>query len=66
MQSFRPKGDDSGDNNGWSDFRGQSRSNETHESKTDPEAKLLRKSAGKEAKLCFAEHVLMELSLIHI
>lgn len=62
MKSFRPKDedDDRGDGNGWADFKGQKRSNETHESKTDPEAKLLRKSAGKEAKLCFAEHVLME------
>lgn len=63
MKSFRPKDeddDDKGDGNGWADFKGQTRSNDTHESKTDPEAKLLRKSAGKEAKLCFAEHVLME------
>lgn len=64
MKSFRPKGEnddnDKGDGNGWGDFKGQKRSNDTHESKTDPEAKLLRKSAGKEAKLCFAEHVLME------
>ncbi|MFZ5440165.1 MAG: IS5 family transposase [Myxococcota bacterium] len=63
MKSFRPKDekdDDRGDGNGWGDFKGQKRNNETHESKTDPEAKLLRKSAGKEAKLCFAEHVLME------
>jgi transposase len=63
MKSFRPKDesdDDRGDGNGWADFKGQKRSNETHESRTDPEAKLLRKSAGKEAKLCFAEHVLME------
>lgn len=65
MKSFRPKDekkddDDKGDGNGWGDFKGKKRSNETHESRTDPEAKLLRKSGGKEAKLCFAEHVLME------
>jgi len=36
------------------------RSNETHQSTTDPEAKLLRKGAGKEAKLCFAGHAVME------
>jgi transposase len=63
MKSFRPKDendDDKGDGNSWGSFKGEKRSNETHESKTDPEAKLLRKSAGKEAKLCFAEHVLME------
>lgn len=61
MKSFRPKDDDAeGDNNGWSDFRGQKRSNETHESKTDPEAKLARKGHGQEAKLCFSGHALME------
>lgn len=64
MKSFRPKdkddGDDGPDNNGWSDFRGKKRSNETHESKTDPDARLFRKGRGKEAKLCFAGHALME------
>jgi transposase len=42
------------------DFRGQKRSNVTHVSTTDPEARLARKGNGKEAKLCFAGHVLME------
>lgn len=60
MKSFRPKTEDSGDGNGWADFRGRSRSNETHASKTDPEARLFRKGAGKEAKLAFMAHVLME------
>ena len=60
MKSFRPKDDDDSDNNGWGDFRGQKRSNETHESKTDPEAKLMRKGNGREAKLSFAAHALME------
>jgi uncharacterized membrane protein len=32
-------------------FRGEKRSNQTHESKTDPDAKLARKGDGKEAKL---------------
>lgn len=41
-------------------FRGEKRSNATHESTTDPEAKLLRKGLGKEAKLCFRADVLME------
>jgi transposase len=60
-KSFRPKGkDDDGDNNGWSDFKGEKRSNETHESKTDPDAKLFRKGLGQEAKLCFMGHALME------
>lgn len=61
MKSFRPKGeDDGGDGNGWGDFRGQKRSNETHESKTDPEAKLARKGGGREARLAFSHHALME------
>jgi hypothetical protein len=45
MKSFRPKDEDDRDNKGWGDFRGQKRSNETHESKTDPEAKLMRQRA---------------------
>lgn len=63
MKSFRPKkegDDDRGDGNGWADFKGQSRNNETHSSTTDPDAKLLRKGLGQEAKLVFGEHVLME------
>lgn len=63
MKSFRPKDeddDDRGDGNGWGDFRGQKRSNETHESKTDPEAKLARKGRGREARLAFSHHALME------
>ncbi len=60
MKSFRPKGEDDGDNNGFADFKGTKRSNETHESKTDPEAKLFRKGRGKEAKLAYMGHVLME------
>ena len=42
------------------DFRGEKRTNETHESKTDPEARLFRKARGHEAKLCYMGHVLME------
>ena len=42
------------------DFRGQKRSNDTHASRTDPEARLYRKGPGKEAKLCFMGHALME------
>lgn len=60
MKSFRPKDDDDGDNNGWGDFRGSKRSNETHESKTDPEARLARRGWGKESRLCFSAHALME------
>jgi transposase len=42
------------------DFHGQKRSNETHASRTDPQARLYRKGPGKEAKLCFMGHALME------
>lgn len=60
MKSFRPKDDDDSDSNGWSDFKGTKRKNDTHESKTDPEAKLMRKGAGKEAKLSYGAHALMD------
>ena len=49
-----------GDRNPDVDFRGEPRTNDTHQSSTDPEARLARKGAGKEAKLCFASHVLMD------
>ena len=42
------------------DFRGQKRRNDTHQSRTDPEARLMRKGDGKEAKLSFSAHALME------
>lgn len=60
MKSFRPKDDDDDDNNKWGDFRGKRRSNETHASKTDPEARLMRKGRGREARLCYEGHALME------
>ena len=41
-------------------FHGERRSNETHQSSTDPEAKLARKGAGKEARLCYSGNALME------
>jgi len=41
-------------------FRGEKRANDTHESKTDPQAKLWRKARGHEAKLCYMGHALME------
>jgi transposase len=64
MKSFRPK-DGCGEpqapgRNGGHDFHGEVRSNDTHASTTDPDARLLRKSAGQEAKLCFMGHALME------
>ena len=42
------------------DFRGEKRSNETHESTTDAEARLYRKGNGRESRLCFMGHALME------
>ena len=67
MKSFRPdnkKPEDrpgtGGGRNGWVDFSGEKRSNETHTSTTDPDAKLLKKGKGKEAKLCYSGHALMD------
>src|SRR5215831_4576504 len=66
MKSFKPKdGSDEppadGDGrNREADFHGEKRSNDTHASTTDPEARLYRKGPGKEAKLCFMGHALME------
>jgi transposase len=65
VKSFRPKDGsdeppaDSGRNTEVN-FRGEKRSNVTHASTTDPDAKLYRKGPGKEAKLCFMGHGLME------
>src|SRR6185437_1617347 len=42
------------------DFRGEKRSNQTHRSTTDPDARLYRKGPGMEARLCFIGHGLME------
>jgi hypothetical protein len=64
MKSFRPKDGEppaqGGGRNREKDFHGQKRTNETHASTTDPEARLYRKGPGKEAKLCFLGHALME------
>lgn len=57
QKSFQKK--DSGDADPGQ-FRGEKRSNETHESKTDPEAKLYRKGHGQEGRLSYLGHVLME------
>jgi len=66
MKSFKPR-DGSGDEptagggrNAEADFHGKKRSNATHASTTDPDARLYRKGPGKEAKLCFIGHSLME------
>src|SRR5271170_382750 len=64
LKSFQPKDkrdappDDPG--NPTVDFHGEKRSNETHESKTDPDAKLARKGKGKEAKLSYNGNLLVE------
>jgi len=64
MKSFRPKDDPppsgGAGRNPEVDFHGERRLNQTHASTTDPEARLYRKGQGKEAKLCFMGHVLME------
>lgn len=46
--------------NRWVDFHGEKRSNDTHESRTDPDSRLIRKGPGKEAKLSYGAHALME------
>jgi transposase len=61
-KSFRPK-DGTGkppDVGGDVDFRGEKRKNQTHESTTDPDARLFTKSSGSQAKLSYMGHVLME------
>jgi transposase len=57
-KSFKPRdGSDAGDG---SNFHGQTRKNDTHASTTDPEAKLYRKALGREAKLSYMGHAVME------
>src|SRR6202045_1193828 len=58
-KSFRPK-DGSGDDDGGADFHGQQRKNDTHASTSDPDSRLYRKAAGREAKLCYMGHATME------
>lgn len=65
MKSFRPRDGSSPPTGGSGrnpevNFHGEKRRNDTHASTTDPEAMLARKGPGKEAKLSFAGHVLME------
>jgi transposase len=71
MKSFVPKNNNdggcsgksdrsSGGRNAERDFHGEKRKNDTHASTTDPDARLFRKGAGKEAKLCHIGHVMME------
>jgi len=63
LKSFRPKeedDEDQEDGNRWGGFGGRRRSNATHSSRTDPEARLMRKSMGAPALLCHSLHALME------
>lgn len=69
MKSFRPRGaagagdgpgGAGGGRNAERDFHGERRTNETHASTTDPDARLYRKGRGKEAKLCHMGHLLMD------
>ena len=70
MKSFVPKDGDeppaarghggSGGRNAERDFHGEKRRNDTHSSTTDPDARLFRKGAGKEAKLCHMGHLMTE------
>jgi transposase len=56
----KPPSSPSSGRNGEVDFHGERRSNATHASTTDPDARLYRKGRGREAKLCYLGHVLME------
>jgi transposase len=49
-----------GGRNAERDFHGEKRKNDTHSSTSDPDARLFRKGAGKEAKLCHMGHLMME------
>jgi transposase len=69
LKSFRPrregeetqgKGPCGGSRNPGVDFHGEKRTNATHVSTTDPEARLARKGKGKEAKLCYCGNILTE------
>jgi len=69
LKSFVPKdgggppsgtGDGGRSRSGERDFHGEKRKNDTHSSTTDPDARLFRKGAGKEAKLCHMGHLMME------
>ena len=59
QKSFRRKDEDGGPKDGG-DFHGEPRRNHTHASRTDPEARLYKKSAGQEAKLSYLGHTLVE------
>ena len=56
-KSFQPKDDQDDDGE---DFRGTTRKNDTHQSATDPDSRLYRKSQGQESRLCYMGHATME------
>jgi transposase len=64
MKSVQPQDKNGGPRGGFKnpdvDYHGEKRSNETHASTTDRQARLMRKGRGKETKLCYTGHVLME------
>lgn len=63
MKSFQPKDGPkppSSGSNAEVDFRGQKRSNDTHQSTTDPECRLFKKAKGQESRLAYLGHALME------
>ncbi len=65
QKSFKRKGSGGGNSaddpgNPTVDFKGEKRSNETHQSTTDPDARLYKKAKGQESKLCYLGHVMME------
>jgi len=65
QKSFKKKGIRSGNptddpGNPTVDFKGEKRTNQTHQSTTDPQARLYKKAKGKESKLCYLGHVMME------
>jgi hypothetical protein len=68
IKSFKPKDGDeppaSGGRNAERDFHGEQRTNHSHASTTDPDARLYRKGRGREAKLCHGGHLLMENRLL--
>src|SRR3954469_137173 len=65
QKSFRPKSDNTeppadDPGNPTVDFHGEKRSNQTHESTTDPESRLAKKSGGQEAKLAFCGNLMIQ------
>src|ERR1039458_10330876 len=59
-KSFRAKDGSDSDGGDGANFHGQKRSNDTHESTTDPDARLYKKSYGKESHLAYLGHTLVE------